>query len=767
MVSQRAGDDAGAISAPAEDAPSFCTASASSPVTAASASASDTGEVTRSRKPPSVTPRTFRRFFTPRSSLGGSREASSSRHALRDITNPVNNGNAARHRSSAALEPFSDIPIYGDEKAHGKRQRLPVTPDTSPEPLTPSKRRKTVPNSLVLDKPTRVEPSNTPLHTPFVDSSDHHKHDLARPLQKRHIVRFNEKSVNARVLRRSVGCDGESLGTSHCAGQSRTMSFSNHLLMLSRQVGSMRLPTSSASRLTSMSVLILPGQNGCLPSARPAATVRCHTHNSAPLLLINSPANTLVAVGDEKGSVRLLESARNSKPGFQDAYLSFQPHDNAILDLAFSSDDMLLATASGDQTARIIDMPTRRILTTLAGHTSSVKQVHFQAGSGANNIIATSSRDGSVNIWDLRCKGLEGPVRKVGVSLDAENGNENDTSTRNMSWARPVNSIFDAHPDRRPLNGGSLSRATMSADTSSRSESPGSVTALAFLPPGREQLLLTASEGNACLRLWDLRTTHTHRRGRAVPLSTTRQPESHDKYRHFGTNALAVSGDGGRVYSLCRDNTVYAYSTNHLILGHAPELSHPGGRPRRSGGTGKEGLGPIYGVRHAQLHTATFYVKLSLRKARADKPELLATGSSDGCAVVIPTSDSYMARSRLQDSGEESVAGMLGATLTPATTPQTPRPGLSRSSSISGLAGRLVDTIPVHHHGSALIRGHQREVTGVCWNSEGELITAGDDFLVRCWREGSEARDLRRGGEGDGRRWGCGWAEADETDDED
>ncbi|KAI9820993.1 MAG: hypothetical protein M1832_003465 [Thelocarpon impressellum] len=472
-------------------------------------------------------------------------------------------------------------------------------------------------------------------------------------------------------------------------------------------------------------------------------------------------ANTLVAVGDEKGCVRLLESARDGKPGFQDAYLAFQPHENAILDLTFSSDDLLLATASGDQTTRIIDMPTRRVISTLPGHTASVKQVQFQPGDAQNSIIATSGRDGSVQIWDLRCKGAEGPVRRLNVSLDSDADGGDGRVARQMTWARPVNSIFDAHPERRPQSNvpAPSSRTGPSIEASSRSESPGSVTALAFLPPGREHLLLTASEGNACIKLWDLRTTHTHRRGRAVPLSTTRQPESHDKYRHFGINALALGGDSGRLYSLCRDNTVYAYSTSHLILGHAPELYQPGGRPRRSGGSGKEGLGPIYGFRHPQLHTATFYVKLSLRRAAGDKSEVLAAGSSDGCAVVFPTDESYLVKSQYKPSS----SGCDPAFSAPLT-PQTPRPGLKRSSSGVALSSRLVDTIPMHQHGSALIRGHGREVTGVSWTSEGELITVGDDFLVRCWREGPEARQLRRGGEREGRRWGCGWADAKDSE---
>jgi len=83
------------------------------------------------------------------------------------------------------------------------------------------------------------------------------------------------------------------------------------------------------------------------------------------------------------------------------------------------------------------------------------------------------------------------------------------------------------------------------------------------------------------------------------------------------------------------------------------------------------------------------------------------------------------------------------------------------------MGGRLDGSIPISTNGTALLRGHDREVGSVAWNSDGELVTVGDDFLVRVWREGDDARDLRTGGEAEGRRWGCGWAGVSEKYDED
>ena len=416
-----------------------------------------------------------------------------------------------------------------------------------------------------------------------------------------------------------------------------------------------------------------------------------------------------------------------------------------------------MATASGDQTAQIIDMPSQRTIFTMAGHVSSVKQVRFQPGN-SNSVLATSSRDGSVQIWDRRCTGFDGPVRTVQVPSEAS-----DTSTTSrtpgksrMTWARSIDSIYSAHAGQTKVSPSLIPsvKPISAGDTPSKTEAPSrrgdiSVTALSFLYPSQEHLLLTASEANASVKLWDLRTTHNHRRGRATPLSTTRQPESHDKHRHFGLTSLALGGDGARLYTLCRDNTIYTYSTSHLVLGYDPELSLSNSRARRSGGPEKEGLGPMYGFRHPQFHATTFYVKSALRHTSDDRSELLAVGSSDGCAVVFPTDERYLQRQRHRN------------------TPESARLQNSRTSSAVGFSARLNDSIPIYQNGSAFVRGHEKEVTSLTWTSKGELVTVGDDAVARCWREGPDARDLRMGGEQGGRRWGCGWAEADSDWDDD
>jgi len=73
-------------------------------------------------------------------------------------------------------------------------------------------------------------------------------------------------------------------------------------------------------------------------------------------------------------------------------------HTNEVLDVAFSPDGRLLATASGDKTARLWDPATGEHLRTLTGHTWWVRDVAF---SPDGRLLATASADRTARLWDL------------------------------------------------------------------------------------------------------------------------------------------------------------------------------------------------------------------------------------------------------------------------------------------------------------------------------------------------------------------------------
>ncbi|MCJ1385765.1 hypothetical protein MMC17_008889 [Xylographa soralifera] len=664
------------------------------------------------RRSPTVTPKRFGRFFTPRTLLQKGTKFRVSRLALGDIT--ASAGNIKQGKRHARTKGDAAPAINAQESGllgckdvpNLRKRKMLHSPDVTPE--TPKSSKRVRHRSFSIS--TKLGTTDC---DPIVDvrqGSDEDESDPSESIQDlpKPIIRSRFRGALGTVSRRE-------LNLSH-----------------------------NASRLAKQAY---------------------------------GAANSLVAIGDEEGGVRLLESGKDKEPGFDKTYLSFHPHTNAVLDLTFSSDDLLLATASGDQTCEIIDMPTQRSVYSLAGHSSSVKQVCFQPGS-SNNIVATSSRDGSVQIWDLRCKGSDGPSGRRKVSFEGNTqDNASDASPMpSKIWARPINSIYDAHAFRN--HSGAI--VPPSLNSTRTSESPNkpepvavcsrrgdvSITSLAFLGESHSHLLLTGSEGNSCVKLWDLRTTYNLRRGHAVPVSTTRQPESHCRHRQYGLTSMVLSRDGGRLYTLSRDNTIYVHSTSHLILGSAPEFDSGSTfkRSKRSGATDREGLGPMYGFRHPRLHVSTFYVKLALRPAEDDQSELLAVGSSNSCALIFPTDERYMNAKASADLVRKEVIHRNPKTSSIPSTEQLPTP----ASTPSFPPSNLTDDIPIYQHGLPLVRGHNNEITGSCWSSEGELVTVGDDFRARVWRENAEeARSLRLNGERGGRRWARGWAEVDSAWDDD
>ncbi|KAI4628929.1 hypothetical protein J4E83_003482 [Alternaria metachromatica] len=462
------------------------------------------------------------------------------------------------------------------------------------------------------------------------------------------------------------------------------------------------------------------------------------SQGAPPFCTASCNTNSMLAIGDEDGYIHL----QDSEGDFSKPHVSWKAHSNAIMDVQFSSDDLHLAAGSGDQTAQIVDVRTQQTLAVLAKHKSSVKQVRFQPGD--DKMVATSSRDGAVQIWDLRCKGNQGSIHSAWGS--------------DAPYASVVRTLASAHADiSLPTSTSSATRSLSNSKTENISRRNDiSVTALSFMPAGREHLLLTASDASTCVKLWDIRGRYSLR-GPAIPIATTRHPESHNRHRHFAINSLTLSGDASRLYALSKDNTVYAYSTSHLILGVAPELSTTSSSKQKYCGVGQEGLGPIYGFRHQNFHAGSFYVKASLRKACEDRTEMLAVGSTDGCPVLFPTDENFLKRETRHDDDTDDLPDITGIAAKSA------RPTLARTSTNS----RCLDTIPIYEHGTALIRGHDAEVTSVSWARNGSLISVSDDFRVRRWKEGSQARDLRMGGESEGKRWQCGWAAVGDGYDDD
>ncbi|KAI1005663.1 hypothetical protein K3495_g2557 [Podosphaera aphanis] len=656
----------------------------------------------RERKNASVTPRKFKRFFTPRNLELGQKSAT--RQALYEATRSALNFEELK--SSPACSP-SILSCPTESYRESKRRKRHHVPSTTQENL--STNGLDCPRVCVEDDQFAVLPSSPCERAAMAwDSDEDHAETGRTQIRQQNILQFKNQGLSGRLLERSYGSFSR---TTRRDSVYPAIDFQDHTAAF----------YSSSNDAHHTINLAGPGQ------AIPFCVAPCHT-------------NSLIAVGDHEGYVRLLEAGDVENSKFSDIFLSFRVHRNAITDMNFSEDDSRLVTASGDQSARIVDMRTQTTISVLGAHTSSLKQARFQPGLSNNNVVATSGRDGSIYIWDLRCKGYDKPLIPIYGPSESE---DSPSETRKHHYSAIFNSIHDAHKTLHqttppagvsefPKDGESVSR---------RAERLGdvSVTAIEFLSAELNHLLLSASEASSSVKLWDIRQLRTSRRHQnKVPLTVTAPPQSHTKWRQFGISSISLSSDRTRIYTLSKDSTVYAYSSAHLMLGQSPSLapSHHG-RPGLFTQT-QEGLGPLYGFRHRKFHASTFYVQSAIRKPERSMCELLAVGSGDGCAVIFPTDERYI-----------------------------PFFGDENSSSFSSEDWNRVDDIPISTRGTSLIRGHEREVGSVKWAQNGALVTVDDAFLVRVWREGDEARQLRIGGEGGGRRWNCGWAEVDGNYDDD
>jgi WD40 repeat protein/serine/threonine protein kinase/DNA-binding SARP family transcriptional activator len=122
--------------------------------------------------------------------------------------------------------------------------------------------------------------------------------------------------------------------------------------------------------------------------------------------------------------------------------VTFNGHEGNVVDVAFSADGALLATASRDDTARVWDTATGETILTLTGHENSVRDAVFTAD---GDFLVTGSSDATMRIWDLTTgetvavlTGHERNVYDVALSpeeaLLASASSDSTVKLWNLSW---------------------------------------------------------------------------------------------------------------------------------------------------------------------------------------------------------------------------------------------------------------------------------------------------------------------------------------------
>ncbi|KIW64451.1 hypothetical protein PV04_09383 [Phialophora macrospora] len=673
----------------------------------------------RVKKNPSITPNRFNKFFHPRLQDSKNKSVRTSRKALQKLSAANINSRLKGNQVTLAANEEDGPPAKKRRLSFSSIPSIPSSPVTQ----VPASRDNARSTGGV---PTGVNGSGGA----YLGSDDDDDDDGDDNDDDDEYLDEDELAYRPRIT--------------------RYQSISSSAGYLSRQLGGNGIPQQAKdSRLWQYETANFYS----LPDDVFTNTTNTTRARSLPFCAASFNQQEAVAIGNEEGQIDIYR-AWPRVPGY-DGSLKFEgqmvPHDNAIMDMQFSPDDHFLATASGDQTCRIIDMNTRTGTHTLVGHVGSIKNVRWQPASG-NKILATCSRDGSICLWDLRC------AQKALGSLKVKPLTRSPHFLNNSREVVPQTEIAGAHTpwDKVRLVNGKRPSVPLS------SKADFAVTACAFISETRPHMLATASEHNAIIKLWDLRASYKQRSGRPTPVSATAEPTSHELTRPFGVTSIVMSTDGSRLYSLCRDNTIYAYSTAHLVLGGSPDMnpsSKQAFKPSRHAGTG---LGPLYGFRHEKLRLGSFYDKLSLRPKTDEHTELLAAGTGEDCAVLFPTDERYLAKA----------ARTPFPTTRASSSNYLPRPTLPQRASSSRMPTSLnsrtplhsndPDVTPMYHHGTALINGHRKEVSCCAWiPGNGQLVTIADDYVARCWYEDDpeKARGLRSNKARDVVRAKSGWAD--------
>jgi dipeptidyl aminopeptidase/acylaminoacyl peptidase len=273
-----------------------------------------------------------------------------------------------------------------------------------------------------------------------------------------------------------------------------------------------------------------------------------------------SPDGQHLATASADGTARIWEVASGR------LLTTLEGHQRAVQAVAFSPDGQRLVTASADGTARIWEVASGRLLTALQGHTAEVDSVQF---SSDGTRVATASRDKTAKVWD------------------AQQGRLLASLAGHTDWVMSV--AFS--PDGTRV-------VTASADKTAKVWEVASgrllttleghqraVQAVAFSPDGQR---LASGSADGTIRLWD---------GATGQLLTTLEGHT------AAVQSVAWSPNGQRLASGSRDGTVKLWSVRSQEKDKGPEPSSQPREPQPSIVPAREPEKPPQGSVAEQIST--------------------------------------------------------------------------------------------------------------------------------------------------------------------
>ncbi|KAF9190711.1 hypothetical protein BGZ50_009852 [Haplosporangium sp. Z 11] len=237
-----------------------------------------------------------------------------------------------------------------------------------------------------------------------------------------------------------------------------------------------------------------------------------------------------LAVGDEDGTIHILDTRKDD--AHPSETIQIHAHQNAIFDLCWSKDDTKIISVSGDQTARLHDVETKKCLGIFSGHTGSIKSVSMKYSD--NNIFATAARDGAVMIWDVRCSSTVTPHGDIVY--------------------RPADRLVNVHA--------STTRSVPPKRLKHGSDGPNTASAVQYMLHN-ENIIASTGALDGSVKYWDVRKHGTYfKHDFPTPLQTSTYIPT--TKRAHGMTSMALSSDGSVLYAVSSDNNIYMYNTTSL-----------------------------------------------------------------------------------------------------------------------------------------------------------------------------------------------------------
>ncbi|OBQ39470.1 MAG: ribosome assembly protein 4, partial [Anabaena sp. MDT14b] len=286
---------------------------------------------------------------------------------------------------------------------------------------------------------------------------------------------------------------------------------------------------------------------------------------------------------------------RNEKPENKALALAvntLKGHESPVSSVGFSPDGKKLASGSFDNTIKIWDVTTGKVLNTLKGHESPVSSVGF---SPDGKKLASGSFDKTIKIWDVTTgkvlntlKGHESSVNSVGFSPDGKqlaSGSEDKTiKIWDVTTGKVLNTLkgheglvwsVGFSPDGKKLASGSYDKTIKIWDVTTGKVlntlkgHESSVNSVGFSPDGKQ---LASGSGDILrsedktIKIWDVTTGKV--------LNTLKGHES-------SVNSVGFSPDGKQLASGSEDKTIKIWDVTtgkvlNTLKGHEDSVNSVG-----------------------------------------------------------------------------------------------------------------------------------------------------------------------------------------------